>query len=87
MSLSLKGVLLLPPCTELLLAYSKFLISNFLQHSSKLLNPTILELIYEEGFSNEYLTPAWAAKLMTTSGRYFLNILNYDCLVNHTFQI
>ena len=65
---------LLPPYTELLLAYTRCLILKFL-HSSKIFeNPTIFDWIYADGFSIEYLTPAWAAKFTTLRNLYFSKI-------------
>ena len=57
-----------------MLAYIKCLILNFFDNSIKLQNPIRLLLTYASGFFREYLTPAWAARLITLENIFLLKI-------------
>ena len=65
----------MPPYTELLLAYKKFLTELDFELSIMLKNPFIFDSIYLSGLDIEYLTPACPAKWITISGLYLMNYM------------
>ena len=67
LSVSSNGTLLLLPYTLLELAYTKCFTPYLCESPIMLANPTMFDCIYADGFSNEYLTPACAARLHTLS--------------------